>query len=88
MKTLINKTEPIGGDGAMASESLSLSGGNLVADVQLTYPVAKLLSPVTDLIDKAALSIEAKLSLGGEMKAILDPIVAGLKSEIIKLLSE
>jgi hypothetical protein len=88
MKTIISQKQPIGGDGAQASESLSLDGGNLVADIQVTYPVAKLLSPVNTEIDKAAALIESKLPLGGGMKAILDPIIAGLKAEILKVLSE
>ncbi len=88
MKSIISASQPIGGDGAMASEELSLDGGNLVAEIKIVYPVAKLMSPVTDLIDKAAADIEAKLPFGGSTKAILDPIVAGLKAEIIKILSE
>lgn len=87
MKTLINKTENIGGDGATASESLTVDGTSLTATVSISYPLAKILSPVNDAIDKAEAAIVSKLALGGEMKAILDPIVAGLKAEIVSLIS-
>lgn len=87
MKTILTAKQPIGGDGAMASESLTLDGGNLVADIRVEYPVAKLLKPVTDEIDVARDALE-KVIPGDWDKAVLDPIFEGLKKAIIAKLSE
>lgn len=87
MKNILSKTQPIGSDGAQASESLGLDGGDLVLDLQVRYPVAKLMKPVTDGLEKAKAAIES--AIPGEWdKAILDPIFKGLEDEIIKQLSE
>lgn len=87
MKQIISATQPIGGDGAQASETLSLDGGNLVADIKVTYPVAKLLKPVTDGIEAAKAAIEKAIP-GDWDKAILDPIFKGLEDGIVAKLSE
>lgn len=87
MKSLVSASQPVGGDGAMASESLSLDdAGNIVADVQLKYPVAKLLKPVTDELEVIKQKIEAAIP-GDWDKAILDPIFAGLEQTLINKLS-
>ncbi len=80
MKSIVSM--PIGGDGATAS--LDVDSGNLVAAV--SFPIAKLLTPVNDLVDAATAKIEAAIP-GDWDKAILDPIAAGLKAEIAALLS-
>lgn len=87
MKTILTAKQPIGGDGATASESLTLDGGDLVADVQVRYPVAKLLKPVTDELEVAKAAIE-KMIPGDWDKAILDPIFKGLEDAIVAKLSE
>ena len=81
MKSLVK--QDIGGDGASAE--LSLDGGKLVLAVQ--YPVAKLAEPITKLIDKAIDAAEGAIP-GDWDKAVLEPIRAAAKAEVIKLLSE
>lgn len=87
MKVIVSAKQPIGGDGATASESLTLDGGDLVADIQVRYPVAKLLKPVTDEIEVAKTALE-KVIPGDWDKAVLDPIFKGLEDAIVKKLSE
>lgn len=80
MKTIYET--PIGGDGGKIG--LYLDSGDLVQ--KASYPVAKALGPVNDLIDSATAKIEAAIP-GDWDKAVLDPIAAGLKAEIAALLS-
>lgn len=87
MKTIISASQPIGGDGAMASESLLLDGGNLVAEVKVVYPVAKLLKPVTDALETVKVALEKAIP-GDWDKALLDPIFKGAEDAIIAKLSE
>lgn len=87
MKTIVEASQEIGGDGAKASESLVIEGGFLKAKVEISYPVAKALSPVTDLIDSLIGKVEAAIP-GDWDKALLDPIAAEAKAALIKLLSE
>ncbi len=79
MKTIVS--QPIGGDGATAS--LTVDGGNLNA--QISYPIAKLVSPINDVIDAAINKVEAAIP-GDWDKAILEPIRIAAKAELVSLL--
>lgn len=81
MKVIVE--EGIGGDGAKAG--LYLDGGDLA--LKVTYPVAKVLQPVNDVIDSVVAKIEAAIP-GDWDKAILDPIAAAAKAELLVLLTE
>lgn len=81
MKTIIST--PIGTSGVTAS--LALDGGNLVAAINA--PVAQLVTPLNDVLDKAFAAIENTIP-GDWDKAILDPILVGAKAELLALLSE
>jgi len=81
MKTIVS--QPIGGDGAAASLVLD-DNGNLVAGI--SYPIAKLLGPINDLIDKAINGTEAVIP-GDWDKAVLEPIRIAAKAELVALLS-
>ncbi len=81
MKTILS--QPIGGDGANAT--LSVDGGNLVAGV--SYPIAKLVTPINDVIDAAIDKVEAAIP-GDWDKAVLEPIREAAKAELVALLGE
>lgn len=87
-KDIVSATQPIGGDGATVSEKLSIDNGDLVADIQARYPLKKIIQPAYDVIDK----IEAELLkvIPGDVwdKAILDPIFAGAKAQLGKLVTD
>ncbi len=80
MKTIFEHA--IGGDGGMAG--LYLDGANV--EVKISYPTAMVVSPITDLIDRAINSIEAAIP-GDWDKAVLEPIRLAAKAELLALLS-
>jgi hypothetical protein len=81
VKSIIEK--PIGGDGGKVV--LDIDAGNV--ELKVSYPLAKVLSPVTDIIDVVINKVEA--AIPGEWdKAVLEPIRLAAKAELIALLSE
>lgn len=80
-KVLVEKE--FGGDGAKAG--LMVEDGALV--VKVSYPLDKLLSPVNDVIDSAINKLEALIP-GDWDKAVLEPVRAAAKAELVKLLSD
>lgn len=80
MKTIVDTA--VGGDGARAG--LYLDGDQLTA--KISYPVAKILQPVNDVIDAGVAKLEALIP-GDWDKAILEPIAAGMKAELLLLLT-
>ncbi len=87
MKELVKAEQDLGGDGAKASESIVLEGGMIKARIEVVYPVALALKPVTDVIDNAITKLEEAIP-GDWDKAVLEPIREAAKAELIKLLSE
>ncbi len=87
MKTIVSASQDIGADGAKASESLVLEGGMLKAKVEIAYPIAQALKPVTDLLDSAFTAVEDAIP-GDWDKALLDPVKEKAKADLIALLSE
>ncbi len=81
MKSLLKQS--IGGDGATIE--LALDGGKLL--LAAAYPIDKLASPLTALIDSAIDAAEKAIP-GDWDRAVLEPIRIAAKAEVIKLLSE
>lgn len=81
MKTIVEQA--VGGDGAKAG--LYVEGDQLT--IKVGYPIAKLVSPITDVIDAAIDKIEA-LVPGDWDKALLEPIRAEAKAALVKVLAE
>lgn len=81
MKTITE--QEIGGDGATAG--LYVDGGKLT--VKIGYPIEKLISPITDVLDMAITKLEDTIP-GDWDKALLEPIRAEAKAALIKVLSE
>lgn len=86
-KEILNKTQPIGGDGATVSEDVKVEDGKLKVQISAEYPLSKIAQPVKDALHKVRDQIEAAIP-GDFDKAILDPIFAGADLEIDKLLAE
>ena len=80
MKELVSQEFGEGGTAV-----LGLNGGKAVVNIE--YPVAQLAAPITDLIDTTIDQLEAAIP-GDWDKAVLEPIRAAAKAEVIKLLSE
>jgi len=81
MKTIVEQV--VGGDGAKAG--LYVDGDQLT--VKIGYPIAKLISPITDVLDAAIDKLEAAIP-GDWDKALLEPIRAEAKAALVKVLSE
>lgn len=81
MKTVYES--PVGGDGAKAG--LYVEDGCLA--LKATYPMEKVIKPITDVIDMAIDKIE-ELIPGDWDKALLDPVKAEAKAAILKMLTE
>jgi hypothetical protein len=78
-KVIVDKA--VGGDGAAVV--VGIDQGSLA--VEIKYPLAKVLSPVNDLVDKAFGAVEKAIP-GPVDDAVLEPIKAGLKAEIAALI--
>lgn len=83
MKSIVSK--PIGGDGAMVTVALD-DNQNLVLGV--SYPLAKLVGPVDQAIDGLVAKVESALGNAGWAKAVLDPLDAAAKAELVSLLGQ
>ncbi len=81
MKVIYEKE--IGGDGLMVG--LYVEGDKLV--LKQTYPLAKVLQPVTDVIDKGLDGLE-KIIPGDWDKPMIESAKAEAKTQLIKILSE
>jgi len=74
---------PVGGDGGKAG--LYIEGDQV--EMKVSYPLAKVLGPVNDVIDAAINKIEAAIP-GDWDKAVLEPIRIAAKAELVSLLAE
>lgn len=81
MKTIFSK--PIGGDGGTIAIGTDDSG-NLTLGV--TYPLAKLTGPADQVLDALTAKIEAALGAPAWLKAILDPLDAAAKADLLALI--
>jgi len=77
-------SQKVGGDGAVAVLAIDPDGGTI--NVELKYPVAKLVEPVNAVIDSAIDKIEGVIP-GDWDKALLEPIRAAAHAEIAALIS-
>lgn len=73
----------VGGDGGKAGAYID---GDQLA-VKVSYPLAKVLMPVNDVIDSLINKIEAAIP-GDWDKAVLEPIRVAAKAELVSLLAE
>jgi hypothetical protein len=78
MKELIKKQ--IGGDGA--SVAVTVDEANL--NLQVSYPLAKLVEPVAELLDKAIDKVEALIP--GDQKGTAQDLKAEVREQLAKLL--
>lgn len=81
MKVIVEQS--IGGDGAKFGAYIE--GDQLVAKV--SYPLEKVVEPVSNVVDNLLMKLEAAIP-GTWDKAIIDPIRADAKAQLVKLLSE
>ena len=87
MKKVVEFDKEIGGDGAKASGGVGVEGDQVVAQVKISYPIAKIVEPATKAID-AALDKLKNLIPGDWDNPMIDKIKAEYKEELVKLLGE
>lgn len=81
MKTIIS--EPIGGDGGLVE--LDVDSGNL--ELRFVFPVAKVIAPITALLDPLRTKLEALIP-GTWADPAIDAAFAGVAAEIVTLLAD
>lgn len=87
MKEIVKFEKELGADGAKAAGSLVIQEGSIKAQVEVSYPLAKIVEPVTNALDKAIDKLKA--AIPGEWDdALLDKVKVEYKEEITKLLAE
>lgn len=87
MKSLVSFDKEIGGDGAHASGALGVDGDQLVAQVAVKYPLAKVIEPATKALDGLLDKLKAAIP-GSWDDALIDKFKADYKDDLVKLLSE
>lgn len=86
MKELLENDFDIGSD-AKGKAVLGIESANLVAEVSIQYPIAKIIEPVTKAVDKALDKLE-ELIPGDWDKAIIEKVKEEYKEKLLELLSE
>lgn len=78
-KTIVDKAIGSGG----LDVAVGVDGANLA--VEIKFPLAKAVQPLNDIVDKAINAIEAAIP-GDWDKALLEPIRAAAKAEVLALI--
>lgn len=86
MKSLVSFDQEVGGDGLMAKGALGVEGVNLVAQVQMTYPLEKVVEPVMQVVDSLLDKVEAWIP--GDQKAMAAQFKLEAREQLVKLLAE
>lgn len=87
MKDIVKFEQGIGGDGATIKGALGVEGESLVAQVQVAYPIAKIVEPATSALDSSLDKL--KKTIPGEWDdALIDRFKVEYKKELIKILGE
>lgn len=87
MKEIVKFDKALGDSGAKASGGLVVKDGSLTAQIEVSYPVIKIVEPVTKVLDKAIDKLEALIP-GDWDKALLENVKKEYKEELAKLIAE
>lgn len=85
MKKIVSFDQEIGGDGAKASGQLAVNGESLIAQVEVSYPLEKVLEPATKAVDSAIDKLKKAIP-GSWDDALLEKVKTEYKAELLKLL--
>jgi hypothetical protein len=86
MKDLVKFDKELGADGAKVEGGLVLNEGFIQAEVSIKYPMAKIIQPATDALDKLIDKLKAAIP-GDWDDAILEKAKTEYKEELQKFLS-
>jgi len=85
LKELLRFDKAIGGDGAKAVGAIVVEAGELKAEVSLSYPVSKIIEPVTKVLDSALDKLETIIP-GDWDKKLIDQLKKEYREELDKLI--
>ncbi len=85
MKKLVGFENDLGGEGKVAG-AVGVEGADLVADVRVTYPIAKVAEPAFKVIDGVIDKLEQWIP--GDQKMLAATLKAEAREELVKLLAE
>ena len=86
MKQLAQVEQAVGGDGAKLNGALGIDQSDIVAQVEVRYPIAKVIDPVMEIVDKLVDKLEAVIP--GDQKGMAMQAKADARAAIVKALSE
>lgn len=87
MKELVGFDHALGADGGKVAGGLGVDGANFSANVQLLYPIAKVIEPATNLIDELITKLETIIP-GDWDKPLLESVKVEYKAKLVALFSE
>lgn len=86
MKNLFAVNQAIGGDGANLVGGLGVDGVNLQVNLEVTYPIAKIITPVMAIVNK--LIDELEQLIPGDQTVLAATLKTAAQAELVQLLSE
>lgn len=86
MREIASFEQGIGGDGGKVQGKLGVEGSDLTAQVNVKYPIAKIIDPVMGVVDGLVDKLEAVIP--GDQKAMAAQAKLDAREAIIKALSE
>ena len=87
MKEIAKYEQAIGGDGGTVKAALGVEQSNLVAKVEVAYPLIKIVEPATKALDNSLDKLKAAIP-GTWDDALIEEFKANYKAELVKLASE
>ena len=86
MKDIVKFEQGIGGDGATLKGALGVEGETLTAQLQISYPLDKIIEPVGKVVDDLVDKLEKLIP--GDQTEMATKAKADARAAIIKALSE
>jgi hypothetical protein len=85
MKQLAQFEKEIGGDGAKASGALQVDGSSIVAEVKVSFPLAKVIEPAMKVVDGLVDKLEKLIP--GDQSGLAADLKREAREELVKVLS-
>ena len=87
MKEIVSTDKEIGSDGLKLGAKLGVEGSDLKAQIEVSYPIAKIIEPATKAADELLDKIEKAIP-GDWDKPMIEKFKAEYKQRLVELLSE
>lgn len=87
MKKLASFDSKIGGDGGLVGGAFGVEGDQLKAELTVTFPIEKLIHPLTKSVDGLLDKLEKAIP-GDWDKPLIEKLKDDYKKELVKLLTQ